>query len=104
MLIANGRPNSSNFPKQDFKGKKVTSEDLVLIAKTTEEELKLTVSISKKVASRAVDRNRIKRIIKESTRSDKVFKGEVLVIVKKNLAHLKMPEIRVKLENLFKKL
>ena len=73
MLIANGRPNSSNFPKQDFKGKKVTSEDLVLIAKTTEEELKLTVSISKKVASRAVDRNRIKRIIKKNTKNQKIF-------------------------------
>ena len=104
MLLANSRSNSSKFPKQDFRGKKVTSEDLDLIAKNKEEGLKLTVSISKKVAARAVDRNRIKRIIKESMRSNTGFKGEVLIIVKKNLSHLKMPEIRVKLENLFKKL
>ncbi len=104
MLIANSRPNSSNFPKQDFRGKKVTSEDLVLIAKTKGNRVRLAVSISKKVAPKSVDRNRIKRIIKESLQGSREFKGEALVIVKKNLAHLKMQEMRVKLENLLKKL
>jgi len=80
------------------------SKDLVLIGKTGAEKLKLIISVSKKVAPKAVDRNRIKRIIKESLGVNKRAKGEIKIIVKKNVAYLKTPEIRVKLEKLFKKL
>jgi len=60
------------------------SKDLVLIGKTGAEKLKLIISVSKKVAPKAVDRNRIKRIIKESLGVNKRAKGEIKIIVKKN--------------------
>lgn len=94
----------SKFSLNDYKGKKVSSEDFVLISGSTQQDRKVMVSVSKKVAARAVDRNRIKRIIKESLKVSGLTGANIKIIVRKNLAVLKMPEIRVKLEKLFKQL
>ncbi len=54
--------------------------------------------VTKKVAPRAVDRNRIKRLVFESLRKLDMLEGELVVVVKKNLAKLKMQEIQLKLK------
>lgn len=49
------------------------------------------IVVSKKVAKRAVDRNRIKRIIKEALRG-KTNEG-LKIIVRNNIANLKTQEV-----------
>lgn len=66
---------------------------------------KLGVVVSKKVAKKAVDRNRIKRMIHEALKEKIVNLGSPLIIIlKANLASQKMPEIKKDLETLLKKL
>ena len=66
---------------------------------------KTAIIITKKVAPRAVDRNRIRRIISEALR-EKIGKteDELVVIVKKNIAHFKKQEVSTIIERLINKL
>lgn len=59
-------------------------------------EAKLKVVVSKKVAKRAVDRNRIKRITKEALRG-KTNEG-LKIIVRNNIANLKTQEVEQRLK------
>ncbi len=61
----------------------------------------LVIVVSKKVAPKAVDRNRIKRLIKESLRSMDLGKS-LKIIVKKNVADAKMLQIKDELAALLK--
>jgi len=63
-----------------------------LIFKKSEPSSKITVVVSKKVAPRAVDRNRIKRLFREAARKIQLT-GEAVIIVKKNLKDLKMHKV-----------
>lgn len=65
--------------------------------------LRTKIVVSKKVAAKAVDRNRIKRIIKEAlTRSKQ--KGSFVFIVKTNIRDLKTQDMSTILRNFFKKI
>lgn len=90
------------YPQKD-KGRRYFSSEFDLILKSSTEKALVTVSVSKKVASRAVDRNRIKRIIKEALRKIDSFENPVTFIVKKNIAGLKSYQIEEKLKNLLSK-
>lgn len=103
MLPPKNRLNLSRIPKREFKGKQVSNEEFFLIGKKAD-NFKAGISISKKVAKRAVDRNRIKRLISEGLRNQRVPPRQVLVIVRKNISDLKMSDVKIKLENLLKKL
>ena len=48
--------------------------------------------ISKKVAPRAVDRNRIKRLFRQAARKIQLTR-ELVIIVKKNIKDLKMQQV-----------
>lgn len=61
---------------------------------------KNTIVISKNVAKKAVERNRIKRITREAIRSIKDMPTGYTVIIKKNIASLKTPQIKEMLEKL----
>lgn len=50
------------------------------------------VVISKKVAPKAVDRNRIKRLFMEAARKIQL-KGELVIIVKENIKDFKMHQV-----------
>lgn len=55
--------------------------------------LDVKIVISKKIAPKAVDRNRVRRIFKEAIRH--LFgRGQFTVLVRKNLKDLKMTDIR----------
>ena len=56
--------------------------------------LKASIVVSKNVAKKAVDRNRIKRIIKEAQRVIGPKAASYSVIVKKNIADLKTDQVK----------
>lgn len=63
-----------------------------MILKPSTGKAQVTVAVSKKVAPRAVDRNRIKRIIKEALRKGDLA-GSLVFFVKKNIAGLKSYQV-----------
>lgn len=64
---------------------------------------KAGIVVSKNVAQKAVDRNRIKRIIKEAQRSINLPAANYTIIVKKNIANLKTNQVQQILSKLLKK-
>lgn len=58
------------------------------------------VSVSKKVAAKAVERNRIRRIIKEAIKNTQLQKKAVKFIVRVNIHDLKMQEVKSIINNL----
>lgn len=62
--------------------------------------VKKAVVVSKNVAQKAVDRNRIKRITREAIRQIKDMPTGYTVIIRKNIAGLKTPQIKEMLEKL----
>ena len=83
--------------------KKVASGDFIL-GQNTKAPRKVTIVITKKVAPRAVDRNRIRRVVKEALKENVPVQGHIKIIVKNNLANLKMQEVSKKLTPLLKKI
>jgi len=84
--------------------KRIYSPNFEVIQKAGN-RLKLGVVITKKVAKKAVDRNRIKRMIHEALKEQIVnLSSPIVIIVKSNLAQQKMPEIKNELENQLKKI
>ena len=72
-----------------------SSSDLVI--RTRRQDIKSdhpVVVVSKKITKKATERNRIRRIIKEALRSVGFKDKSVAIIVKKNIANLKMHEIK----------
>lgn len=62
---------------------------------------KASIVVSKNVAKKAVDRNRIKRVVKEALRQLKL-REQPAIIVRTNLANLKTQQIKDKLAKLIK--
>ena len=85
-------------------GQKVKSEDFNLIFKKADCNLKTKIVISRKVASKAVDRNRIKRLFREVLRANKGENKELVIIVKRNLSSFKRQDIQSKMEEMFAKI
>ena len=86
------------------KQEKLSSEEFTIITKGKLKAFKHVVTISKKIAQKAVDRNRIKRLILECLRQRNDLDNRFQIIVKKNISGLKMPEVKEKIEKLIKKL
>src|SRR3989344_4756478 len=105
MLPSKNRLKLSHEFKNRFSGaKRASSDEFLLIARRKQAGFKLAVIISKKVAPKAVDRNRSRRIVSEALRGQSVFFGELLVIVNKNIARFKTEEVYKKLSSLILKL
>ena len=85
-------------------GQKVKSEDFNLIFKKADHNFKTKIVISRKVASKAVDRNRIKRLFREVLRANKGENKELVIIVKRNLSSFKRQDIQSKMEEMFAKI
>jgi ribonuclease P protein component len=75
-----------------------------LIFEKKPDAFKLTIVVTKKIAPRAVDRNRIKRLLKEAFRRFTQLDGGVKIIVKSNLSGLKLDDVLRKLEPLILKI
>ena len=72
---------------------RVSSENFILFKNGLIGE-KLTIVVSKKVAPLAVDRNRVKRLIKEALRQMAMDSSSLKIIVKKNIADAKMAQVK----------
>ena len=90
------------------KGKKrISTSGFELIAQSRKGVLKTAIVVSKKTAKKAVERNRIKRLISERIRKnlDNIkFEGKLAIIVKENIASLKQAQIEEKIVKLINKL
>ncbi len=84
--------------------KKIHGRDFEIVLKEGD-SFKLGVIVTKKVAKKAVDRNRIKRIIHEAIKGNiENFTSPVIIILKNNIAHFKMQQLKEEFTNQFKKL
>ena len=104
MLPAKNRLNLAarkNVPKA--LSEKIISENFVLTFQKTEEDFKAAVVVPKKAAKKAVDRNRIRRIIQEAVKELGFKKGNVIIFVRKNMAELKKDETKKLLEDIINK-
>ena len=63
---------------------------------------KPTIVVSKKVAPLAVDRNRIKRLIREAVRHMELTNRQIKIVVKKNFADAKMTQVKDRIAALLK--
>ncbi len=79
-------------------GASKSSQNLVVKIQNREYS-KSTIVVSKQTAKRAVDRNRIKRLIREAQRELKLPQN-LVIIVKKNIADLKKDQIKKELQQL----
>ena len=104
MLPAKNRLKLSFYDaKKGFAIQRVSSEELTLIYRREPKIFKAAVVVGRKVAPKAVSRNRIKRLVSEALTEQKKIGGEVIVIVKKNIATYKRPQVTKKLDVLFQK-
>lgn len=68
-----------------------------LIKRPKDGKAETTIVVSKAVSKLAVERNRIRRTVKEALLSTG-YRGNLTIIVKNNIANLKMQEVREKLK------
>ena len=66
---------------------------------------KVGITVSKRIAKKAVARNRIKRIVSESLKDEiKTIGGKMLIIVKSDISGLKTGQVREKILGMLQKL
>ncbi|HSX18717.1 MAG TPA: ribonuclease P protein component [Candidatus Saccharimonadales bacterium] len=103
MLAKKNRLILGGRDPQKF-SQKITSSDFILKYQKVEGETKAAITVSKKVAKKAVDRNRIKRVLSEVINSTGLKNLHFLIIVKNNIATLKTQEVEEKLTKLLKRI
>ena len=108
MLPARKRAPRALFTKLRARGanaKKLESTEFEIFFEKGGSPLKVGIAVGKRIARKAVSRNRIKRIVAESLRdeSDKIG-GELLIVVKKDISGLKTGQVKEKLIGMLQKL
>lgn len=107
MLPSKNRLSLSKNKTNLLAGKRVESDQFRLIARREKGIFKTATVVSKKVAARAVDRNRIRRLITEAINTNLgeiKFQGFLIVIAKQNIAEFKKNQIESKILKLIEKL
>ena len=102
MLPAKNRLKLSKN-KEIWSKQRIENDEIQLVVSPKENTFKVATVVSKKVAPRAVDRNRIKRLVAEAVR-DQNLQPQIIVIVKKNIAGLKKNQVQAKLTGMLRKL
>jgi len=106
MLPKIYRLPASQFQSVFRTGKRIHVDDLTyVIQKTTEKVSRFAFVVSKKVAKRAVDRNRIKRMLRESIHNllPSIQPGyDIIFMVKNNFADKTSKEITTRISDLFR--
>lgn len=83
--------------KSTFKsGKRLHSENFIFYILANNLDFpRIGISVGKKISLKAVERNKIKRLIRETFRTNKSLfdKNDIVVVVKKNIKDKKLKEI-----------
>lgn len=88
-------------------GKKLHTENLVLYIKSNSlGHPRIGISIGRKAAAKSVDRNRIKRLLRESFRTNKTDfnENDIIVVVKNNISQSKMSDVLSEIKSALLKL
>ena len=99
--------NKRDFQQVFDRAIKVVDDCFTLLArKTSLGQARLGMAISKKIARRAVDRNRIKRNVRESFRLTRYELGaiDIVVLARRGLESKSNHEMRASLDSLWPKL
>lgn len=88
----------------NFEEKREVSKDFILIFRKNESTTRPIIVITKKIAPKAVARNRIKRLIREVLRSKLKAKGKLKIIVRNDISNLKLAEVSKQLGPQIRKL
>ena len=104
MLPAENRLNLSFFRNDRKKTKKVFSRYFVFEFQKEPNIFKVAALVTKKVAPKATDRNRIKRTVTEAVKNNKDLEGNLKIVVLKNISDLKTSQIQELLGQLLIKL
>lgn len=97
--------NASQFTRVFDQATKSSSEFFTILSReNTEGQPRLGIVVAKRRAKRSVDRNIIKRIIRESFRLHKATlpANDFIVILKRPIRIIKRPNLRLQMETLWK--
>jgi len=97
--------NASQFTRVFDQATKSSSEFFIILSReNTENQPRLGIVVAKRRAKRSVDRNIIKRIIRESFRLNKVMlpANDFIVILKRPIKIIKRSNLRLQMETLWK--
>ncbi len=87
-----------------FANGKYLSNGVIMIKFTDSDSMKFLFAVSSKKFKRAVDRNRIKRLMKESVRNSKFSKNKNIAIVYTGIVVPTFTEINTNIINLLNKI
>ncbi len=99
--------NASQFTRVFDQATKSSSEFFTILSRENSiGQPRLGIVVAKRRANRSVDRNIIKRIIRESFRSNKAIlpANDFIVILKRPIKIIKRNSLRAQMETLWKKL
>jgi ribonuclease P protein component len=83
--------------------RKIIDSEFIVRLKGVSGPFKAAIVVSKKTAPKAVDRNRIKRLVATALKELKIDNLEMVITVRENIAGQKMNDVKKSLESFFKK-
>ena len=84
--------------------KVVTPEFIVLYRKNSVGNARLGLALSKKTIAKAHDRNRIKRLLRETFRIRQLPAVDIIILTRRGVANVDNPMINIKLGSIWDKL
>lgn len=92
---------SDHFKKVFKSGKRLHSENFTLYLLHNNLDFpRLGISVGRKVSSKAIERNRIKRKLRETFRTNKTIfdKNDIVIVVKKNISDVELNKIYLEIK------
>ena len=95
----------SSYQQVFSKPKRVSTPELLfLFSSNNQTESRLGLAIAKKQIPRAVDRNRVKRLVRESFRHQRqeIISQDIVVMARKSLLNMDNTQVRSQLDKLWR--
>lgn len=95
----------SDFDHVFSKAKKVATKYFVILYRDNDiSQARLGIAVAKKMIPKAHDRNRVKRVLRESFRTNEIKAVDIIFLARPGLAKLKKSELTSNLEQAWGKL